>query len=171
MRNRRPFHKSNLTSRRETDPDSSCRISSNPNRQLDQESPTPFRLPDRPNIGDLPSFAAHHPNASSMQEHPSPRRTKSSGRPSCEVCREIVEEFTDTARWLAGADATPDQFRNAVAAFEARKLARFGFNLDSAVSVGSMVHFNLRFADNGELCASMDVDAHTGEVIVQHACA
>ncbi len=105
-----------------------------------------------------------------MQDHSSPWRTKSSGRPSCEVCREIVEEFTDTARWLAGADASPDQFRNAVAAFEARKMARFGFTLDSALSAGSMVHFNLRFADNGDLCASMDVDAHTGEVVVQHAC-
>ncbi len=106
-----------------------------------------------------------------MQEYPSPRQTNGSGRPSCEVCREIVEEFTDTARWLAGPDATPDQFRNAVAAFEARKLTRFGFALDSALSVGFMVHFNLRFADNGELCASMDVDAHTGQVVVQHACA
>lgn len=106
-----------------------------------------------------------------MHEFPLPPRTEGSRRQPSDVCHEIVGEFSDTASWLAGDDATPEQFCKAVAAFEARKLARFGLTLDSAISQGSMVHFNLRFADDGELCASMDVDSHTGEVVVQHACA
>ena len=152
MRKHCPSHKSNLTRRIAIYPELG------------------FRIPVRLHFPFIPT-PPHRPTVPSMQEHPFPRQTRSSGRPPCEICREIVEEFTDTARWLAGQDAAPDQFRKAVAAFEARKLARFGFTLDSALSVGSMVHFNLRFADNGDLCASMDVDAHTGNVLVQHACA
>jgi hypothetical protein len=82
----------------------------------------------------------------------------------------MTGELSDIVSWLAGGDLSPEQFRKTVVAFEAKKLARFGFTLDSAVSDGSMVHFSLRFAESGEFCSSMDVDSHTGEIVVQHTC-
>lgn len=75
------------------------------------------------------------------------------------------------ASWLAGGGLTPEQFADTVCFFEKRKLTRLGFVLSSAVSEGPIVHFSLRFAQGGELCASMDVDPRTGEIEMQSACA
>ena len=82
----------------------------------------------------------------------------------------MAEELKDIASWLAGG-LSPEQFAMTVATFEKRKLGRLGFRLSSAISKGSMVHFSLRFADTGDLCASMDVNPKTGEIEVQPACA
>jgi hypothetical protein len=87
-----------------------------------------------------------------------------------ELCKEIAGELSDMASWLADGELNPDEFQRTVAAFEARKLQRFGFKLTSAVSENRVVHFTLRFADSEELCASMDVDPSTGEMSIQHTC-
>ena len=84
-----------------------------------------------------------------------------------EVCKEISGELVDMARWLSGGELTPEQFRLAVSRLEHRKLQRFGFKLSSSVSEDGVVHFNLRFADSGESCSSIDVDPTTGELFIQ----
>ncbi len=106
-----------------------------------------------------------------MHEFTSPERKESGPRDPNDTGREIAGELADLASWLAGGDLSPEQFRKTVVSFEARKLARFGFTLDSAVSEGAMVHFSLRVAISGELCASMDVNSDTGEIVTQHTCA
>ena len=85
--------------------------------------------------------------------------------------REIAEEFKDVARWMSGEGMSPERFRVAVAMLEKQKLLRHGLTLSSEISLGPTVHFSLRFADTGELCASMDVDPATGEGEMQIACA
>jgi hypothetical protein len=87
-----------------------------------------------------------------------------------EVCKEISGELEDTARWLAGGQLSPEQYRRAVTRMEHCKHERFGFKLSSFVSDGGLVHFSLRLADTDELCASMDVNPWTGEIAVQSAC-
>lgn len=89
----------------------------------------------------------------------------------CEQGREMAEELKDIAGWLAGGGSTPEQFARAVCEFERRKLTRLGFTLSSAVSEGPIVHFSLRVAESGELCASMDVNPETGDIDMQFACA
>ncbi len=92
------------------------------------------------------------------------------GQSSLEIqCHEIVGELLDTCGWLADGQSTPEQFRRTVTAFEARKLARLGYTLSSALSSDDIVHFSLRTAAAGELCASLDVDPATGEVHLQQA--
>jgi hypothetical protein len=86
-----------------------------------------------------------------------------------EVCNEIAGELQDFVGWFSGEGMTPEQFRRYVSLFEAAKLRRFGLQLSSRVS-GETVHFSLRVAESGELCASMDVDPGTGVLEVQHAC-
>jgi len=88
----------------------------------------------------------------------------------CTLCQEMAEELNDIVSWLADGEASPEQFARSVMEFERRKHARLGFVLTSAVSDGPMVHFSLRHAGTGELCASMDVDPHTGAVEMQSAC-
>jgi hypothetical protein len=82
----------------------------------------------------------------------------------------MAGELHDIATWLSDGSLTPEQFRKTVVIFESKKLARFGFKLESALSGDSLVHFSLRTAKTGELCASMDVDAHTGEIVIQRTC-
>jgi hypothetical protein len=88
----------------------------------------------------------------------------------CDLCCEMAGEVRDIISWLAHPEAHPEQLARAVIEFERRKLARFGFYLSGAISAGSIVHFSLRHADTGELCASMDVDPYTGAVEIQPAC-
>ena len=87
-----------------------------------------------------------------------------------EVCKEIAGELEDMVRWLSGGEMGPEQFRQLVAHLEARKLQRHGFKLSSSVSEVGVVHFSLRYADSGELCASMDVDPLSGKLSVQRTC-
>ncbi len=82
---------------------------------------------------------------------------------------EIVGEIIDACGWLAEGESTADEFRRTVVAFEARKLARFGYQLSSAVGADGKVQFSLRHAATGELCASLEVDSTTGGMIVQQA--
>lgn len=89
----------------------------------------------------------------------------------CELCWEMAGELRDIASWLADGELSPEQFAHMVSAFEKRKLTRLGFTLSSALSEDSIVHFSLRFADSGDLCASMDVNPKTGDIEVQPACA
>lgn len=88
--------------------------------------------------------------------------------PTAQDCREITSELQDIAGWFSGEGITPDQFRQSIVVFEAAKLARFGFRLDSRVSEEGTVHFSLRAAESGELCGSMDVNPVTGALEVQH---
>ena len=53
---------------------------------------------------------------------------------------------------------------------EKKKLERLGMKLSSIVSVEGIVQFTLRFADTGDLCASMDVEPITGKLSTQLAC-
>ena len=87
------------------------------------------------------------------------------------ICHEIAEELRDVAGWMSGGVMNPEQFRAAVAGFEARKLAINGLTLSSAVSARGIVHFSLRHADTGELCASLDVNPKTGKSEMQHTTA
>ena len=73
------------------------------------------------------------------------------------------------ARWLSGGGLSPEQFRLGLTRLEDRKLKRFGLSLSSLISEDAVVHFSLRFADTGELCASMDVDPVTGKLAIQPA--
>jgi len=82
---------------------------------------------------------------------------------------ELVGELRDVCGWLADGQSTPDDFRRSVVAFEGRKHARCGYTLSSAVASGDLVQFSLRLTDTGELCASLDVDSQTGEIVVQRA--
>jgi hypothetical protein len=86
------------------------------------------------------------------------------------ACREISGELTDLVRWLSEGDLTPEEFRHTVAALEARKLQRFGFRLASAVGANGLVPFALRHGGTDELCASLDINPHTGEFEIQLAC-
>ena len=109
-----------------------------------------------------------------MNEWPPPEKDPPPARRSadpCELCWEMAGELRDIASWLADGELTPEQLADGVASFEKRKLDRLGFKLSSAVSEGPIVHFSLRFAESGELCASMDVDPRTGDIEVQPACA
>jgi len=72
------------------------------------------------------------------------------------------------ARWWSGGGMSAEHYRSIVSQFEARKLARHGFQLSSAISAVGVVHFTLRHATNGELCASLDVDSETGALEIQH---
>lgn len=84
------------------------------------------------------------------------------------ICHEMAEELCDVAGWLATGELTPQQYRAAVVEFEARKLARHGLLMSSALSDNGLVHFTLRQADTGEICASLDVDPKTGKLEIQH---
>jgi len=84
------------------------------------------------------------------------------------ICHEIAEELSDVAGWMSGGVMNPEQFRVAVANLEARKLANNGFKLSSSVSEQGIVHFSLRHADTGDLCASLDVDPKTGKLEIRH---
>ena len=84
-------------------------------------------------------------------------------------CQELVEELRSVVGWLFDGLSTPDELRRTVVAFESRKLARFGFALSSSISPDQTVHFSLRCAATGDLCASMDVDPRSGETTVQQA--
>ena len=89
---------------------------------------------------------------------------------TAEVCKEIAGELQDILGWFSGSGLTPEQFRQSVVMFEAAKMQRFGLQLASRVSLGGKVHFSLRVAGSGELCASMDVDPMTGVLEAQHTC-
>ena len=84
------------------------------------------------------------------------------------TCHEMTEEFREVAGWWAGGGLAPEQYRALVAEFEARKMARHGLRLSSATSADGLVHFTLRQADTGELCARVEVDPRTGKAEVQH---
>ena len=86
------------------------------------------------------------------------------------ICKEISSELKDMAGWLSGGGLSPEQFRMGLTRLEAQKLKRFGLKLSSAVSEDGVVHFTLRFAENDELCASMDVNPLTGKLSTQLAC-
>src|SRR4051812_43778994 len=97
-------------------------------------------------------------------------RTRPKNDP-CELCWEMAGELRDMASWLADGELSPEEFALTVSHFEKRKLDRLGFKLSSATSEGPIVHFSLRSAANGELCASMDVNPDSGDFEVQSACA
>ena len=87
-----------------------------------------------------------------------------------EICEELSGELEDMARWLSKGGLSPGQFRSLLSTLEKGKLERFGMKLSSTVSIQGVVHFSLRFEENDELCASMEVDPITGKLFTQLAC-
>jgi hypothetical protein len=94
---------------------------------------------------------------------------KAQGTP-VELCDEIASELRDIATWLSAGQIDPHRFRQAILALEAAKVARFGFKLTGAALRDGGTHFELRFDDTGELCASMEFDPETKELSVHHIC-
>ena len=86
-----------------------------------------------------------------------------------QVCEEMSGELEDAARWLVAGGLSPRQFCSLLMALEAKKHERFGLKLSIAVSLDGVVHLSLRFAESGELCASMDVDPVSGKAVTQMA--
>lgn len=91
------------------------------------------------------------------------------GNPA-ELCNEIGGELREIASWLSAGQLNPERFRQAVLTLEAAKVARFGFKLTGAGMRDGGSHFELRFADTGELCTSMEFDPATKELSVHHIC-
>jgi hypothetical protein len=82
---------------------------------------------------------------------------------------ELVGELLDVCGWLADGQSTAEEFRRTVVAYEARKLTRFGYTLQSGVASTGLVQFSLRITSTGELAASLEVNAATGEAELQKA--
>jgi hypothetical protein len=91
-------------------------------------------------------------------------------RDPVELCNEIADELREIAIWLSAGQINPQTFRQAVVTLEAAKVARFGFRLTGVGLRDGGTHFELRFADTGELCASMEFDPSTQELSVHHLC-
>ncbi|MHA3770809.1 hypothetical protein ACXR0O_04655 [Verrucomicrobiota bacterium sgz303538] len=91
------------------------------------------------------------------------------GNPA-EICNEIAGELSEIATWLSAGKMSSERFRQAVLTLEAAKVARFGFALTGQAMREGGTHFELRFADTHELCASMEFDPATGELSVHHIC-
>jgi hypothetical protein len=87
-----------------------------------------------------------------------------------QVCREISGELQDMARWLSGGGLSPEQYRLGLTRLEDQRLRHLGLKLSSLVSENGVVHFSMHFADNEELCVSIDVDPMTGKMTTQPAC-
>ncbi len=87
-----------------------------------------------------------------------------------ELCNEIAGELREMATWLSAGQIPPERFRQAVLALEAAKVARFGFKLSGVGLRDGGSHFELRFADSGDVCASMEFDPETKELSVHHIC-
>jgi len=86
------------------------------------------------------------------------------------VCREISGELKEIATWLADGRMSAPQLAATISALEERKVKRFGLTLHARVSEDDHALFSLRYAGTGELCASMNIDAETGEIVMQPAC-
>jgi hypothetical protein len=84
-----------------------------------------------------------------------------------QVCREISGELKEMASLLAGGGLSPEQFRLGLTRLEEQHLKHAGLKLRSSVSEDGVVHFCLRFADTEDLCANIDVDPMSGEVVIQ----
>lgn len=87
-----------------------------------------------------------------------------------EVCREVSAELREIASWLCSGHLTESQFRVSLLALEAEKVKRFGFTLTGHKTAEGRTHFELRFAEDGKLCASMDYDSATEELDVRQIC-
>jgi hypothetical protein len=86
------------------------------------------------------------------------------------VCDEIAAELREIAGWLAAGKLDPEQFRLSVLTLEAAKVTRFGLKLSGANTAEGNTRFTLNFADNGELCATLEFDPRTGELTRQQLC-
>ena len=86
-----------------------------------------------------------------------------------EICKELCGELEDMAKRLSSGDLDPSEFRALLNKLETRKLERHGMTLSSFIEKG-IVHFSLRFAGSGELCANMDADPKTGKLSTELAC-
>jgi hypothetical protein len=89
---------------------------------------------------------------------------------SDEVCREISGELREMAIWLAGGRLKPEQFRAALMTLEAEKVKRFGFRLSGENSGPGRTHFELRFAESGKLCASLDFHSGSKKLEIHQEC-
>ena len=86
------------------------------------------------------------------------------------VCDEISGELREIAGWLAAGKLDPEQFRVAVLTLEAAKVARFGMKLSGENTAEGNTRFTLNFADDGELCATLEFNPSTGELTRQQLC-
>lgn len=87
-----------------------------------------------------------------------------------ELCNEIAGELRDMATWLSAGQIDPERFRHAILTLEAAKVARFGFRLTGTGLRDGGTHFELKFADTGDVCASMEFDPVTKELSIHHIC-
>ena len=87
-----------------------------------------------------------------------------------QVCHEVSAELRDMAAWLTSGHLTESQFRVSLLALEAEKVKRFGFTLTGEKTAGGRTHFELRFAETGRLCASMDYDSATEDFDIHEIC-
>ena len=109
-------------------------------------------------------FAGPEPTSAS-----NPIEMKVHGNP-VEICNEIAGELQEMATWLSVGNMSAERFRQAVLTLEAAKVSRFGFKLTGQPLRDGGTHFELRFADTQELCASMEFDPATRELSVHHIC-
>lgn len=87
---------------------------------------------------------------------------------SDDVCREISGELREMAMWLTGGRLKPEQFRSALLALEAEKVKRFGFTLTGETAPEGRTHFELRHAEDGRLCTSLDFNSGSKKLEVHH---
>jgi hypothetical protein len=63
-----------------------------------------------------------------------------------------------------------DQFTAAVVTLETAKVKRFGFTLEARHGKLGRTAFNLRFAETGQICSTLEYDPATTELTVQQIC-
>ena len=60
----------------------------------------------------------------------------------------------------------PEQFRAALLTLEAAKVRRHGLALRAEVLGNGRIHFELRFAEDDRLCATLDYDSASHELSI-----
>lgn len=87
-----------------------------------------------------------------------------------DLCHELSADLRDMGTWLFSGRLTEPQFRHALLALEAEKVKRFGFTLAAHRLPDGRTHFELRFAEDNRLCASMNFDSETQQLTIEHIC-
>lgn len=82
------------------------------------------------------------------------------------LCDEISGELREMGIWLASGRLRPEQFRLALLTLEAAKVKRHGLTLSGENTPGGRTHFELRSAEDGSLCTTLDFDSGSQELSV-----
>ena len=86
------------------------------------------------------------------------------------LCDEIGGELREMGMWLASGRLGPEQFRLALLTLEAAKVKRHGLTLSGQNTADGRTHFELRSAEDGSLCSTMDFDSGSQELSVHQLC-